>query len=104
MAAVQSGTEIRLLGGFSVRRGGEEVPPAAFRGRLVRSLIRILLTRRGEFVPHDVLAEALWPGRMPADPIANLKVLVNRARAGLGDPTLILTGPGGYSFARAEGC
>jgi DNA-binding SARP family transcriptional activator len=78
--------------------------PGAFRGRLVRTLIRVLITRRGTFVSHDVLAEALWPGRMPADPIANLKVLVNRARAGLGDPALILTGPGGYSFAGGDTC
>lgn len=104
MAAVEGGTEVRLLGSFSIRRGGEEVAPAAFRGRLVRTLIRVLLTRRGEFVSHDVLAEALWPGRMPADPIANLKVLVNRARAGLGDPTLIVTRPGGYSFAGGDAC
>ncbi|MGH8975009.1 MAG: BTAD domain-containing putative transcriptional regulator, partial [Acidimicrobiia bacterium] len=98
------GVEIRLLGRFSVRRAGEEVPPGAFRGRLVRSLIRVLLTRRGSFVAHDVLAEALWPGRMPADPAANLKVLVSRARAGLGDPALVVTGPGGYSFAAGDAC
>lgn len=104
MAAVEGGTEVRLLGGFSIRRGGEEVAPSAFRGRLVRTLIRVLVTRRGQFVSHDVLAEALWPGRMPADPIANLKVLVNRARAGIGDPTLIVTGPGGYSFVGGDAC
>jgi class 3 adenylate cyclase/DNA-binding SARP family transcriptional activator len=101
---VEGRTEVRLLGGFSVRRGGEEIAPGAFRGRLVRTLIRVLLTRRGTFVSHDLLAEALWPGRMPADPVANLKVLVNRARAGLGDPALIVTGPGGYSFARGDAC
>jgi class 3 adenylate cyclase/DNA-binding SARP family transcriptional activator len=104
MAGVSDCVEIRLLGRFSVRRSGDEVPPGAFGGRLVRTLIRVLLTRRGEFVAHDVLAEALWPGRMPADPVANLKVLVNRARAGLGDATLILTGPGGYSFAGGDVC
>ena len=46
MAAVEARTEIRLLGGFSVRRGGEEIAPGAFRGRLVRTLIRVLITRR----------------------------------------------------------
>ena len=101
---VDARTEVRLLGGFSVRRGGAEIAPGAFRGRLVRTLIRVLLTRRGTFVSHDVLAEALWPGGMPADPVANLKVLVNRARAGLGDPALIVTGPGGYSFAGGDAC
>ena len=104
MAPVGSGVEIQLLGRFSVRRGGEEIAPGAFRGRLVRRLIRVLLTRRGSFVAHDVLTEALWPGRTPSDPTANLKVLVSRARAGLGDPTLIVTGPGGYSFAVGDAC
>jgi DNA-binding SARP family transcriptional activator len=96
--------EIRLLGRFAARRGGEEIPPAEFGGRLVRTLIRVLVTRRGRFVPRDVLAEALWPGRLPADPAANLKVLVNRARRALGDPSLIVTGPRGYSFAPGEEC
>ena len=91
--------DIRLLGRFSARRNGEEIPPGAFGGRLVRTLVRILVTRRGTFVARDVLADALWPGRMPANPAANLRVLVQRARAALGDPALILTGPGGYSFA-----
>jgi len=96
--------DIRLLGRFSARRDGEEIPPGAFGGRLVRTLVRILVTRRGTFVSRDVLAEALWPGRMPADPAANLRVLVQRARAALGDPALILTGPGGYSFAAGTDC
>lgn len=96
--------EIRLLGRFSARRAGEEIPPAAFGGRLVRRLVRILVTRRGEFVSRDVLAEALWPGGMPADPAANLRVLVQRARAALADPALIETGPGGYSFTVGGDC
>jgi DNA-binding SARP family transcriptional activator/class 3 adenylate cyclase len=96
--------EIRLLGRFSARRSGEEIPPGAFGSRLVRTLVRVLVTRRGEYVSHDVLAEALWPARLPADPAANLKVLVNRARRALGDPGLILTAPGGYSFAAGDAC
>lgn len=96
--------EIQLLGRFSARRSGEEIPPGSFGGRLVRVLIRLLVTRRGSFVSRDALAEALWPERMPADPTANLRVLVQRARAALGDPSLIVTGPGGYSFAAGGGC
>src|SRR5882724_12401651 len=96
--------EIHLLGRFSARRSGEEIPPGAFGGRLVRVLVRVLVTRRGDFVSHDVLAEALWPGRPPADPAANLRVLATRARRALGDPALILTGAGGYSFAAGSGC
>jgi class 3 adenylate cyclase/DNA-binding SARP family transcriptional activator len=99
-----AGIEVQLLGRFLVRRAGEEVPAASFGGRLVRVLIRVLVTRRGSFVSSDVLADALWPERMPADPAGNLRVLVRRARAALGDPPLIVTGPGGYSFAAGTGC
>ncbi len=96
--------EVRLLGRFSVRHAGEEIPPGAFNGRLARTLVRVLVTRRGAFVPRDVLAEALWPGRAPADPAMNLNVMISRARRALGDPSLILTGPGGYSFASDDRC
>jgi len=90
--------EFRLFGRFVVLRGGGEVPVASFGGRKVRALLRILVTRRGCYVPHDVLAERLWPDRLPADPAANLQVLVNRARRAVGRPDLILTGPGGYAL------
>src|SRR6266571_8724775 len=96
--------EIGLLGHFSVRRDGVEVPPAAFRGRLVRTLVRVLVTRRGSFVSRDVLTEALWPDGPPADPDLNLNVLVTRARRALGDPSLIHTAPGGYSFVGGAAC
>ena len=93
-----------MLGRFVVRRAGEEVPTRAFRGRQVRTLIRILVSRPDTFVSRDVLAEALWPERMPTDPSGNLSVLVRRARAALGTPSLIVTGPGGYSFVAAGEC
>ncbi|MDQ4118340.1 MAG: AfsR family transcriptional regulator, partial [Actinomycetota bacterium] len=93
MAEVQ----LQLLGRFQVRRDGTEVPPAAFGGRKVRTLLRVLAVRRPDLVPHEVLAEALWPDRLPADPAANLGVLVNRARRALGDP-VVRTGTGGYAL------
>lgn len=97
-------TEIRLLGRFGVARGGLELPAATFQGRQVRVLLRLLATRRGSFVPRDVLIESLWPEGPPSDPDSSLNVLVTRARRALGDPGLILTGPGGYSFATCETC
>jgi DNA-binding SARP family transcriptional activator/tetratricopeptide (TPR) repeat protein len=96
--------EIRLLGRFSARRSGEEIPPTAFGGRLARTLVRLLVTHRGEFVSHDVLADALWPGRLPADPVASLQVLVTRARRAVGDRSLLVTGAGGYSFVAGDRC
>ena len=95
-----SEVRLQLLGRFQARRGGEEVPPAAFGGRKVRALLRVLAIRSPDLVTHDVLAEALWPDRLPADPAANLGVLVNRARRALGDPAVIVTGSGGYALGR----
>jgi DNA-binding SARP family transcriptional activator/tetratricopeptide (TPR) repeat protein len=91
--------ELRLLGRFAALRDGVEIAPAAFAGRKVRTLVKVLATRQGSFVSNDLLAEALWPSRLPADPVANLQVLVNRARRALGDSSLILTGQGGYTLA-----
>jgi DNA-binding SARP family transcriptional activator/tetratricopeptide (TPR) repeat protein len=88
---------LQLLGRFQVRCDGAEVPPVAFGGRKVRALLRVLAVRRPDLVPHDVLAEALWPDRQPADPVANLGVLVTRARHVLA-PEAVVTGPGGYAL------
>src|SRR3954451_11862065 len=92
------GVYLQLLGRFQVRRNGEEVPPAAFGGRKVRTLLRVLAVRRPDLVPHDVLAEALWPDRQPADPVATLAVLVTRARHALAEPGAVVTGTGGYAL------
>ncbi len=89
---------LQLLGRFQVRRNGEEVPPAAFGGRKVRTLLRVLAVRRPDLVPYDVLAETLWPDRLPADPIANLNVLVSRARRAVDEPAVIVTGTAGYAL------
>jgi DNA-binding SARP family transcriptional activator len=96
--------ELRLLGRFVVVRDGREVPAAAFGGRKVRALLRILATRRGRVVPSDVLTDLLWGDRPPADPATNLQVLVNRARRALGRPELIVTGQHGYALADGPEC
>lgn len=96
--------EIRLLGRFAVLRDDEEVPARAFGGRQVRTLIRILASRPGEFVPKDALADALWAERLPAHPATSLEVLIHRARRALGEPSRITTGPGGYAFSGGDGC
>lgn len=93
-----------MLGRFLALRDGEEIPPSAFRQRLVRTLVRVLVSRRGEFISRDVLTEALWPRRAPDDPGANLRVLVTLARRALGEPSLVLTGPGGYVFVEDKRC
>jgi DNA-binding SARP family transcriptional activator len=96
--------ELRLLGRFVVVRDGAEVPAAAFGGRKVRALLRMLAVQRGRLVPLDVLAEWLWTDRAPADPPANLQVLVNRIRRAVGRPDLVVTGPSGYALTDAPWC
>ena len=96
--------EIQLLGRFSLRRSGVEISPAAFGGRLSRRLVRILATRRGELVPRDVLVDALWPKRLPTDPMRNLGVLVSRARLAAREPWLIETGVEGYCLTADPRC
>ncbi|WP_161962266.1 BTAD domain-containing putative transcriptional regulator [Nocardioides speluncae] len=96
--------ELRLLGRFAVLRDGVEIPPAAFAGRKVRTLLKVLACRQGRFVSNDTLAEALWPTKPPSDPVANLQVLVNRARRALGDAALIVTDRGGYTLVRSAAC
>jgi DNA-binding SARP family transcriptional activator len=98
------GIEIRLLGRFAVLRDGAEVPAGDFRQSLVRRLVRILASRRGEFVSRDFLVDALWPAGGPADPGANLRVLVTLARKALGPPAQIQSSSGGYTLAGGEGC
>jgi DNA-binding SARP family transcriptional activator len=96
--------ELRLLGRFVVLRDGREVPAADFGGRKVRALLRVLATRRGSLLTHDALTEALWEDRPPADPAANLQVLVNRGRRALGRADLLVTGTGGYALAGGDAC
>ncbi len=90
--------ELKLLGRSAVLRDGQEIPVTAFNGRLPRRLLRVLAVRRGSFAAKEVLVEALWPDRAPADPAANLEVLVSRLRRALGHPDLVQTGSGGYTL------
>jgi DNA-binding SARP family transcriptional activator/tetratricopeptide (TPR) repeat protein len=104
LPAAAAAIRIRLLGRFAVLRGSEEIPLRAFGGRLPQQLLRLLTLHRGTLVPKDVIAEALWPERRPADAPGNIEVLVSRIRRALGDRTLIQTGSGGYSLTADGRC
>jgi DNA-binding SARP family transcriptional activator len=73
-----------VLGVLAVAVDGRQVPPHELASRKGRTLLKLLLARRGEVVPAEVAAEVLWPGRPPADPDANLAILVSRLWAVLG--------------------
>ncbi len=95
---------IEMLGRFAVLRGEIEVPSRAFGGRLAARLLRMLALRRGMLISKDVIIEALWPVRAPADAPGNVEVLIARIRRALGDRSLIRTGPGGYSLVGDARC
>ncbi|MFB9903805.1 BTAD domain-containing putative transcriptional regulator [Allokutzneria oryzae] len=60
----------------------------------VRALLADLLVHRGRVVSADRLAEDLWGGRRPANPLASLQTKVSRLRRVLGD--LVVSRPPGY--------
>jgi len=84
----QANLRVQVLGVLAVAVDGREVPPHELASRKGRTLLKLLLARRGEVVPADVLVEALWAGRPPADPDGNLATLVSRLRAVLGPEVL----------------
>jgi DNA-binding SARP family transcriptional activator len=79
----QANLRVQVLGGLTVSVGGRQLPSHELASRKGRTLLKLLLARRGAVVPAEVLAEALW-GERPADPDANLATLVSRLRTVLG--------------------
>ena len=87
--------EFFLLGRFTVSRDGQAV--TRWGGRQTRDLVKVLAVERGRPVSVDQLADVLWDE--PAEhPERDVKVLVSRARAALGDVdhSVIRTVGGGY--------
>jgi predicted ATPase/DNA-binding SARP family transcriptional activator len=64
-----------------------------------RRILAVLLTRLGETVAIDTLAEAVWGDDPPATAVATLRTYISRLRAVLGD-TLVTRGAG-YALAAA---
>ncbi|CCH18702.1 BTAD domain-containing putative transcriptional regulator [Micromonospora lupini] len=78
--------EVRVLGGFEVVVGGREVPLPAWRSRQARTLLKILVARRGRAVGRAELSELLWPDDEPRRTAHRLSVLLSAVRAVL-DPS-----------------
>ena len=76
---------VRVLGGFEVEVEGRPVPLAAWRSKQARTLIKILVARRGRPVRRSELCELLWPDDDPARTGHRLSVLLSVVRAVL-DP------------------
>ena len=86
---------VQVLGAYVAVRDGVPIPDAAYGGRLPRWLARFLATRMEHAATQAAIADALWGAEQPADPAANVAVLVNRLRGAIGD-TAVVTMDGGY--------
>ncbi|MCF0094876.1 hypothetical protein B0E54_03733 [Micromonospora sp. MH99] len=85
--SVDGGTvEVRVLGRFEVIVGGREVPLPAWRSRQARTLLKILVARRGRAVGRAELCELLWPDDEPRRTAHRLSVLLSAVRAVLDPP------------------
>src|SRR6266508_5996380 len=89
------GLRVRLLGEFAIEREGHMTSLTGL-NPLARSVLAVLALRAGRAVGADELADGLWPSRDDERSRANLRVLVSRVRAALGNPDLVSGGRPGY--------
>jgi len=75
----------RTLGGFRVLRAGEPVPASTSQSKKARTLLKVLIARRGRPIPREALMELLWPGDDPRRLANRLSVALATLRAVL-DP------------------
>lgn len=94
---------IQMLGDFRVWRDGKAINN--FGHEKAETLIKILLTRRGENISVEELAEWVWPGADRKDAYGNLGPVVSSARTTLepdlprpSDSTFILRSGSNYRF------
>lgn len=91
---------VRLMGRFEVF--GVPGGPLALPGGKATSLARLLVVRRGAYVPTDAIVDALWGDRAPPGTAQNVASLVSRLRRVVGAER-ISGGRGGYRWELA-GC
>ena len=74
--------EYRILGPVEVVQEG---PPLSVKGKKPRALLALLMLRRNEPVPTEVLTEELWGDKAPATAANTLQVYVSQLRKIVGD-------------------
>lgn len=72
---------IQTLGDFRIRRDGKLIND--FGHDLAETVIKILLTRRGNSISVNELIDYLWPESEPKDNYTNLGIIIGSARAAL---------------------
>jgi predicted ATPase/DNA-binding SARP family transcriptional activator len=88
---------IRLFGAFDVRRGGQPLPPLKLRKS--RSLLALLVLRRGDEVERDWLAGLLWPEEAQSPALHNLRNCLTDLRHVLGPQAGRLRSPTARTLA-----
>jgi DNA-binding SARP family transcriptional activator len=79
------GLALRCLGAFRVFRDGHPLSTTAWQSKKARTLLKILVARRGRSTPRAMLMEELWPGEDPAVLSNRLSVALATVRSVL-DP------------------
>jgi DNA-binding SARP family transcriptional activator len=98
---------IFALGPFRILRDGQPIPASAWRSQQSRTVLKVLLARRGRVVPADQLLEILWPDDDPETARGRLHVRVSQLRRALdpdGSSSVVLTVEGGYVFDTEASC
>jgi DNA-binding SARP family transcriptional activator/predicted ATPase len=92
VAEPTSAIAIKTLGGFAVIVDGEPVAATAWQSRKARDLLKVLVTRRGQPVARDVIAEQLWPDADdPSRLRSRLSVVLTTVRNVLVDPAAVVS-------------
>jgi DNA-binding SARP family transcriptional activator/MFS family permease len=90
---------ILTLGGFRVERDGLPIEIAEWRSRKARTLLKVLVARRGAPLHREQLIEVLWPGEPASNLVNRLAVATSTLRSVL-DP--IRTYPKDHFVASAD--
>jgi DNA-binding SARP family transcriptional activator len=101
MIVAMTSLQIRLLGPFEVSRDNHPLDAKEWRSRQNRTILKVLLCRRGTVVPADQLLEILWPDDNIESARRRLHVRISQLRHAMApdDPTaFIITASGGYIF------
>jgi len=88
----EGGVRVEVLGPLRVLDGaGRDVTPS---GVLQRRLLALLVLHRGLVVSVDAATDALWPSRLPRDPVGALQNHVSRLREVLPPGSISSVGDG----------
>jgi predicted ATPase/DNA-binding SARP family transcriptional activator len=78
-----TGLELRLLGGFETRIGGQVVSSAVWRQRRAAAVVKLLALEPGHRLHREQLLETLWPDLDIESAANNLRGALHHARSGL---------------------